>query len=215
MMDCKSFTTPMITNLKRIRISESSLVDPSIYRQLIGSLMYLVNTRPDICFVVNVLSQFQVELKHDQWITTKHILRYLQGTIHYYLKYDRRNDVRLIGYTNFDQGCSEQDGRSIMGGCFSLGSSMISWISRKQGIVAWSIVEGEYIAACEVSREAIQLRKLSSELFEGPMDPTMIHCDNTSCIRLFEDPMFHGKTKHINNKYYYIWKLVQDGMLQL
>ena len=54
-----------------------------------------------------------------------------------------------------------------------------------------------------------------SDLFEGPMGPTTIHCDNTSCIRLFEDPTFHGKTKHINNKYHYIRKLVQDGVLQL
>jgi len=78
-----------------------------------------------------------------------------------------------------------------------------------------SSVEAEYIAACEVSREVVWLRELLSDLFEGPMDPTVIHCDNTSCIRLLEDPMFHGKTKHINNKYHYIRKLVQDGVLQL
>lgn len=77
MMDCKPMTTPMITNLKRLRSSESSPVDPSKYRQLIGALMYVVNTRPDICFAVNVLSQFQVEPKHDHWIAAKHILRYL------------------------------------------------------------------------------------------------------------------------------------------
>jgi len=77
MMDFKPITTPMITNLKILRSFESSLVDPSKYRQLIGSLMYLVNTRPNICFAINVLSQFQVELKHDYSIETKHILRYL------------------------------------------------------------------------------------------------------------------------------------------
>ena len=77
MMDCKQMTTPMITNLKRLRSSESSPVDPSKYRQLIGSLMYLVNTRPNICFAGNVLSQFQVEPKHDHWIKIKHILKYL------------------------------------------------------------------------------------------------------------------------------------------
>ena len=59
------------------------------------------------------------------------------------------------------------------------------------------------------------LRKLPSDLFEGPMDPTVIHCDNTNYIRLFEDPVFHGKTKHINNKYHYIRELVQYGVLQL
>ena len=75
---------------------------------------------------------------------------------------------------------------------------MVSWMSIKQDTIALSSVEAEYVAACEVSIEAIWLRKLLSDLFEGPMNPTVILCDNTSCIRLFEDPIFHGKTKHIN-----------------
>lgn len=119
----------------------------------------------------------------------------------------------MVGYTDFDWGRSEQDGRSITCGCFSWGSSMISQMSRKQETISLRIVEAEYIAACEVSREAIWLRKLLSDLFQGPMDPVMINCDNTSCIRLFEEKVFHGKMKHINNKYRYIQKLVQDGVL--
>ena len=90
---------------------------------------------------------------------------------------------------------------------------MVSWMSRKQDTVALSSAEAEYVAACEVSREAIWLRKLLSDLFEGPIDPTVIHCDNTSCIRFCEDTMFHGKTNHINNKYHYIQELVKNGVL--
>ena len=85
-------------------------------------------------------------------------------------------------------------------------------MSKKQESIALSSVEAEYIAACEASREVVWLRELLSDLFEGPMDPTMIHCDNTNCIRLYEDPMFHGKTKH-TNKYHYIRELVQNGVL--
>jgi len=96
-----------------------------------------------------------------------------------------------------------------------LGSSMISWMSRKQEKVDLSSVEAKYVAGYEVSREAVWLRKLLSDLFKGPKDPIVILCDNTSCIRLFEDPVFHGKTKHINNKYHYIQELVQNGVLQL
>ena len=115
----------------------------------------------------------------------------------------------------FYWGGSEQDGRSTTGGCFSLGSSMISWMSRKQDTVALSSVEVEYVITCEVIREAFWLRKLPSDPFEGPMDPTVIHCDNTSCIGLSGDPIFHWKTNHINNKYHYIRELVQNGVLQL
>jgi len=96
-----------------------------------------------------------------------------------------------------------------------LGSSTISWMSRKQEKVDLSSVEAKYVAGYEVSREAVWLRKLLSDLFKGPMDPTVILCDNTSCIHLFEDPIFHRKTKHINNKYHYIRELVQNGVLQL
>jgi hypothetical protein len=71
MMDCKSMATPMVMNLKLLSDSSSYLVDPTMYRQLIGSLMYLVNTRPDICFAVNTLSQYMVEPRHVHWIASK------------------------------------------------------------------------------------------------------------------------------------------------
>lgn len=70
---------------------------------------------------------------------------------------------------------------------------MVSWMSRKQNIVALSSAEAEYVLACEVSREAVWLRKLLSDLFEGPMNPTVIRCDNTSCICLYKDLVFHGR----------------------
>jgi len=81
---------------------------------------------------------------------------------------------------------------------------MVSWMRRKQDLVAISSVEAEYIVASEVSKEADWLRKLLLDLFEGPLDPTIIQFDNQSCIRSIEDPMFHARTKHINNKYHFI-----------
>ena len=86
MMDFKPMTTPMITNLKKLKSSDSSLVDPTSYRNLVSSLMYLVNMRSDICFSVKILSKFQLEPRHDHWIAVKHISRYLRGTIHHFLK---------------------------------------------------------------------------------------------------------------------------------
>jgi hypothetical protein len=102
MMDYKYMTNPMIANMKKLRDSDSNPVDPSLYRQLIGSLMYMVNTRPDICFAVNTLSQFQVEPRHEHWIAAKNILIYLRGTINYGLRYASNNDVHLHGFTDSD-----------------------------------------------------------------------------------------------------------------
>ena len=78
--------TPMITNFKKLNSFESEKVNPTIYRQLIGCLMYLTNTRPTICFFVNTLSQHMVDPRRVHWITTKHILRYLKGAIEYKLQ---------------------------------------------------------------------------------------------------------------------------------
>ena len=88
MMDCKAMTTPMASNLKLLSDASSKAVDATMYRQLIGSLMYLTNTRLDICFAMNTLSQFSTDPRHAHLIATKHILRYLKGTVDYQLMYE-------------------------------------------------------------------------------------------------------------------------------
>jgi hypothetical protein len=77
MQDCRAMATPLVTNWKKVDSSRAERVDATLYRQLIGSLMYLTNTRPDICFAVNQLSQFMVEPTRLHWVAAKHVLRYL------------------------------------------------------------------------------------------------------------------------------------------
>ena len=79
MMDCKSMSTPMVSNLKKLHESDFALdlVDPTMYRQLIGSLMYLMHSRLDICYALSILTQFMFEPRHRHWVATKHVLRYL------------------------------------------------------------------------------------------------------------------------------------------
>jgi len=107
--------------------------------------MYLVNTSSNIFFDVNVLRKFQVEPRHEHWIAAKHILRYLHGMITYGLRYASNN----YGFTDSDWAGSVDDRKSTSGMCFSLGSAMISWGSRKQKSVALSTPEAEYITACD------------------------------------------------------------------
>eukprot|EP00253_Pinus_taeda_P032260 PITA_32260 len=125
-----------------------------------------------------------MEPKHDHWIAAKQTLRYLCGTINHCLMYTR-NEIQLTGYTDSDWGGSETDERNITGGCFSLGSSMVSRMSRNQDTVSLSSAKVEYVVASE------------------------------SCIRFTEDPMFHAKMKDINNKYHYIRSLVQERVMEL
>lgn len=100
MEDCRLMSTPMTTNLKKLGDFESELVDPMSYRKLIGSLMYLVNTRSDICFFVNTLSYFMVESRRVHWVEAKHVLKYLCGIVEYGLRYVRVGIVELQGYTD-------------------------------------------------------------------------------------------------------------------
>jgi hypothetical protein len=215
MMDCKSMTTPMTINLKLLREKSSDLVNPMMYRQLIGSLMYLVNIRLDICFAVNTFSQHMVEPRQVHWMAAKHMLRYLRGTVGYGLRYVLGGDVKLQGYTNSDWTWSAVDRKSTSGCCFSLGSDMISWLSRKQTSVALSTSEAEYIAASVASSEAVWLRKLLAGIFDLELEPTLIHCDNQSCVKLTENPIFHDRSKHIEIKYHYIRDMVQRGAVEL
>ena len=164
MMDC--MTTPMASNLKLLSDASSETVDATMYRQMIGSLMYLTNTRPDICFAVNTLSQYLTDPRSVHLMATKHILRYLKGTVDYGLKYDANQKIKLEGYVYSYWVDGAIDRKSTLGCCFSMGSGVISWFSRKQSRVALSTAEAEYVTACSASCEAVWLRKLLSDLFD-------------------------------------------------
>ena len=108
-------TTPMASNLKLLSDASSEAVDATMYRQMIGSLMYLTNTRLDICFAVNTLSQFLTNPRHVHLIAAKHILRYLRGTIDYGLKYEVNQKINLEGYVDSDWASSALQGVASFG----------------------------------------------------------------------------------------------------
>ena len=117
-MDYKAMNTPMVSTLKLFGVASSETVDATMYHQMIGSLMYLTNTRLDIFFAVNTLSQFLTDPRHVHLVATKHILRYLKGTVDYGLKYDANQKINLEGYVDSDW-------------VGNVGSGVISWFSRK------------------------------------------------------------------------------------
>ena len=126
MMDCKSVMTLMELNIKKLcgSVVEPELGNPTEYFQLVGALMFLVNSRPDICFAVNTLSQYMVKPHHIHWIGPKNLLRYLRGTINHGLRYTVES-IRLHGYTDVDWAGSVLDRKSTSGCCFTLGSASI------------------------------------------------------------------------------------------
>jgi hypothetical protein len=130
-MDCKSMATLMVTNLKLLSDTYSVTVDCTMYRQMIGSLMYLMNMRPYICFAVNTLNWYMVEPRSVHLVATKNVMRYLKGTIDYGLIYASDREIILQGFTDSYWVGSVADQKSKSGCCFNMGSVMISWFSRK------------------------------------------------------------------------------------
>jgi hypothetical protein len=141
MEDCRPMATPMVTNMKKVITSVSELVDPKIFMQMIGSLMYLVNMRSDICFIMNTLNQFMVEPRQIHWITMKHVLKYLIGTMDYGLRYLGGDGVELQGYTKSDWAGSVVERKRTSKCCFRLGSTIGSSISepKRKHLHTWDI----------------------------------------------------------------------------
>ena len=116
--------------------------------------------------------------RHVNLIVVKHILRYLKGIVDYGLKYETNQKINLEGYVDSNWADSAIDRKSTSGCCFSMGSGVISWFSRKQSYVAVSTAEVEYVETCSTSFEAVWLRNILSDLFDLQMDATCIYYDN-------------------------------------
>ena len=149
------------------------------------------------------------------WKGGKHVLRYLRGTSEYGLWYRHTDEVKLHGFTDADWAGSPSDRKSTSGGILSIRSTIVSWYNREQISLALSSVEAEYMAASLAACEAIWMRKILFGLFGSHLDPTVIHCDNQSCIKLSINPVFHDRSKHIDIRYHHIRDCVQQKIVLL
>lgn len=137
--------TPMALNEKLQLDDGAEKSDPKIYRSLVGSLIYLTNTRPDIVHSVSLVSRFMNEPSKLHFAAAKRILRYLRGTKKLGIKYVKEEDNKLVGYTDSDWAGSLDDRKSTSAYVFCLGSKPISWSSKKQNSIALSSAEAEFI----------------------------------------------------------------------
>eukprot|EP00253_Pinus_taeda_P019683 PITA_19683 len=161
------------------------------------------------------LSQAMVEPTKLFWKADKHVLRYLIGTLGYGLWYRQEDEVTLCGFTDVDWAGSPTDRKSTSGGIFSIRLTAVSWYSRKQRSVALSSLEVEYMATSLAACEAIWMRKIIVGLFRSHLEPTVIYCDNQSCIKLSTNPVFHDRSKNIDIRYHHIRDFVQQRIMLL
>eukprot|EP00253_Pinus_taeda_P036696 PITA_36696 len=156
-----------------------------------------------------------VEPKRAHWAAAKHVLRYLQGTIDYGLLYSKGKDIRVSGFTDADCARNSVDWKSTSGYCVNIGSRITSWCRRKQKSVVLSSSKAKYMAASTTLCEAIWLRNLLVNLFRRNMEATKIMCDNQSCIKLSDNPVFHDRSRHIDIQCHFAKDCVQRGTVQL
>ena len=215
MMNCKSVATPFVVNEKLLKEDGSKEVDASIYRSLVGSLLYLTATRPDIMYATSLLSRYMHKPSQTHFGAAKRVLRYIQGTSDFGIMYKKNVEIKLLGFCDSDWVGSIDDMRSTSGYVFSLGSGAVSWASKKQQTVAQSSVEAEYVSASLATSQAMWLRRILEDVGEKQGDATPILCDNQSAIAMTKNPVYHSRTKHIAIKHHFIREVVEDEEIQL
>jgi hypothetical protein len=204
MEDCKPVSTPMITGCKLSKDDESPEADHTMYRSMIGILLYVTASRPDVMQVVGLVARFQSAPKESHVVAVKRILRYLKGTMDFGLWYPKGEDFTLTTYTDADWAGSVDDRKSTSGGAFFLGNCLVSWLSKKQSSISLSTTEAKYIATTSCCTQILWMKQALQDIKVEYNHPISILCDNTSAISISKNPVMHSKTKHIPIKYHFL-----------
>ncbi|GJY04248.1 putative ribonuclease H-like domain-containing protein [Tanacetum coccineum] len=199
----KTFETLIETHKPLVKDEEAANVDVHLYRSMIGSLMYLTASRPDIMFVVCACSRFQVTPKTSHLHAVKRIFRYLKRKPKLGLWYPRESSFDLVAYSDSDYGGANLDMKSTIGGCQFLGHRLILWQCKKQTIIATSTTEAEYVDAANYCGQVLWIRNQMLDYGFNFMN-TRIYIDNESTICIVKNPVFHSKTKHIEIRHHFI-----------
>uniref|UniRef100_A0A2N9HM25 Integrase catalytic domain-containing protein n=1 Tax=Fagus sylvatica TaxID=28930 RepID=A0A2N9HM25_FAGSY len=213
--DSKIVDTPIEYNNRLNTHDGEPLPDATLYRQLVGSLVYLTVTRPDISYAVHIVSQFMAAPRSLHYAAVLRILRYLKGTLFHGLHFSSQSSLTLQAYSDADWAGDPTDRRSTTGYCFLLGDSLISWRSKKQSVVARSSTEAEYRALADTTAELLWLRWLLQDLGIDCSTAVPIHCDNQSAIQIAHNDVFHERTKHIEIDCHFVRHHLLQGTLQL
>ena len=214
-LDSKKHTsTPMSSSVKLSRDAVGVEVDPTLYRSMIDSFLYLSTSRPDIAFSVGVCARFQATPKESHLTVVKRIIRYINGTSDYGIWYSRDSNECLAGYSDVDWAECIDDRKSTFDGCFYLGNNLVSWMSKKKNSVSLSTPEAEYIAVASCCAQLLWMKKLLHD-YGITQDTMCVFCDNTSAINLSKNPFQHSKSKHIEIRYDFIRDLVEEKTVYL
>lgn len=215
MLQCNPVSTPSETGLKLSKDHDGERVDSTYFKQIVGSLMYITSTRPDIMHAVSTLSRYMENPTKMHLMAAKRVFRYLKGTTDFGILYKKGKMSSVYGYTDSDYAGDIDDRKSTSGNVFLMSSGAVSWSSKKQPIVTLSTTEAEFVAAATCSCQAIWLRRMLDVIGSQQHSPTIIYCDNISTIKLSRNPVFHGRSKHIDVRFHFLRDLCLEGVIEL
>jgi hypothetical protein len=213
MTDSKPAHTPLKSNLK-LNIEGEPLSDISMYQRLVGKLIYLTITRPDITYAVSLVSQFMHSPTSLHLTIVKRILRYLKGTVTKGILMRNNGHFKLEGFSDSDWAGNAIDRKSTTGFCTFIGGNLVTWKSKKQTVVARSSAEAEYRAMASTACELIWLKTLLGDLGISCNVPITLHCDNQAAMHIAANPVFHERTKHIEVDCHFVRNQVQSKLLE-
>ncbi|GJV69782.1 zinc finger, CCHC-type containing protein [Tanacetum coccineum] len=215
MMDSNDAKIPMDPGTKLVKAEDGNSVDATYYRSLIGSLRYLLHTRPDLSYSVGLLSRFMQDPKDHHLKAVKQVIRYIKGTKEHGIIYKKEGGCKITGYSDSSYGINTDQGKGTTGIVFYFGESPITWCTQKQPTVALSSCESEFMAATGAACQALWLKRLLSELTGWEEKRITLKVDNVSAIALVRNPVFHGRSKHIDIRYHFIRECVENGHINV
>jgi hypothetical protein len=214
MLNCKPVATPIEHN-HRILADSGDPVDKHQYQRLVGRLIYLSHTRPDIAYAVSIVSRYMHDPRSSHLDAVHRILRYLKSCPGKGILFSNHGHLKVERYTDADRAGCLDDRKSTSGYCTLVGGNLVSWRSKKRSVVARSTAEAEFRAMASGLCELMWLRILLAELHLCCGLPLQLYCDNQATINMVNNPVHHDRTKHVEIDRHFIKEKVDDGMLQI
>ncbi|RVW82645.1 Retrovirus-related Pol polyprotein from transposon RE1 [Vitis vinifera] len=214
LLDCKPTETPIIPNHKLGEYPNQVPTDKGRYQRLVGKLIYLSHTRPDIAYAVSVVSQFMHCPSENHMSAVMQILRYLKSSPGKGLRFSKNDHLRVEGYTDADWAGNIMDRKSTSGYFTFVGGNLVTWRSKKQKVVALSSAEAEFRGMAKGLCELLWLRRLLTEIGFAPDSEMKLFCDNKAAIDISHNPIQHDRTKHVEVDRHFIKQNLDAKIIQ-